>query len=46
MLDFLYNLTVRSVIDNCMHVYIGNLKVFDINRLEHRCTESGSAADN
>ena len=33
-LDLLYKLTVRSVIDYCMPVYFGNLKVSDINRLD------------
>ena len=33
-LDLLYKLTVRSVIDYCMPVYYGNLKVSEINRLD------------
>ena len=33
-LDLLYKLTVRSIIDYCMPVYFGNLRVTEINRLE------------
>ena len=34
ILDLLYKLTVHSIIDYCMPVYFGNLKVTEINRLE------------